>query len=992
MKSPKLIFIFSIIFLSSSLLVFSTSISKEKEENEANDKLIQKMQTISAKYRDLLYLILDKNNVKPGGKLHYRALLINPFTRKLAIRQESMKVSIQDVKGTKIHSENICTTNGSFSGVFVVPQETKGGQYTIKVSSDWESFIHAEANFTVQAFSNPRVIIEIDFSKPGYSEGDQVQVMAEMKRAEGDIPVGSEVSATLTWNGEVEWEQSTVLEEKEGGKKKFSFKIPENKKGGDAVFTVRVLDKGVAESKSRTVPIVSTEQDIQVKFFPEGGRLVQGVSNTVFFEALSSSNDPLSIEGEIVANKEDGERIARCATRHEGRGKFSFVPVKGVSYFLRVTRPSLSLLIPLPKVEEQGVVLHVDHSIFSHDSLLSASLSNVGAGADSFKVCVFKKEEELSCRKLALQDKQTHAIELTLPSRAQGVLRIIACENIFSNSTQKFWFPVAERLVFRNPKQDVQVTVHCEGKESAITTASQVNCTIKTLDPQSDLPVSSYVSLFVVDDSVTSMEEKRKRRLSLAEKVLLEDEVSHLEDSGAYVEERNMDLLLGTQGWRLLAFSNLTDFLRQFEWKGERMSAYSLSMEEEVLLGQPERAFGRGFQPMLERANVMEGMVAKNFGRVAREKSGVGSILNLMTSFGVFRKESEKVKEGEDVEFHDRENFAETLFSNFLSTDSNGTASFSFTASDSITSFRVFADTILSPSVLSSSEGAHMASNFSTVFSVKNLFYVEPKLPTFVVEGDKLVVPISVFCETDEANSLKMAISTSPQLEVESFSVNSQIGGENKRKRQLCNLTVKNAQEKTANLIVHAAAGKHEDRVKREVKVFERGFPQNSHSSSLLESGEKSTFRVKLPEQFSSLNTSAKVFLKPTSLIFSAIESLISQPYGCFEQTSATMFPMIMAYRLLREKNTQSSLLEKASKFLHEGYKKLEGFEVKGGGFEWFGRSPAHEALTAYGILEVRKFAVEIFLCKLNFFFSLWNLGKCTLEWMSRWWRERGSG
>lgn len=28
------------------------------------------------------------------------------------------------------------------------------------------------------------------------------------------------------------------------------------------------------------------------------------------------------------------------------------------------------------------------------------------------------------------------------------------------------------------------------------------------------------------------------------------------------------------------------------------------------------------------------------------------------------------------------------------------------------------------------------------------------------------------------------------------------------------------------------------------------------------------------------------------------------------------------------------------------------GFETQGGGFEWFGGSPAHEALTAYGALE----------------------------------------
>ncbi len=33
-------------------------------------------------------------------------------------------------------------------------------------------------------------------------------------------------------------------------------------------------------------------------------------------------------------------------------------------------------------------------------------------------------------------------------------------------------------------------------------------------------------------------------------------------------------------------------------------------------------------------------------------------------------------------------------------------------------------------------------------------------------------------------------------------------------------------------------------------------------------------------------------------------------------------------------------------------YAKLAAFESPGGGFEWFGGSPAHEALTAYGLMQ----------------------------------------
>ena len=37
---------------------------------------------------------------------------------------------------------------------------------------------------------------------------------------------------------------------------------------------------------------------------------------------------------------------------------------------------------------------------------------------------------------------------------------------------------------------------------------------------------------------------------------------------------------------------------------------------------------------------------------------------------------------------------------------------------------------------------------------------------------------------------------------------------------------------------------------------------------------------------------------------------------------------------------------------IEKGYKRLIGFETSENGFEWFGHAPAHEALTAYGLLE----------------------------------------
>ena len=47
----------------------------------------------------------------------------------------------------------------------------------------------------------------------------------------------------------------------------------------------------------------------------------------------------------------------------------------------------------------------------------------------------------------------------------------------------------------------------------------------------------------------------------------------------------------------------------------------------------------------------------------------------------------------------------------------------------------------------------------------------------------------------------------------------------------------------------------------------------------------------------------------------------------------------------------------RARELLKDGYQRLAGYEVDGGGFDWFGDAPAHEVLTAYGLMEFTEMA-----------------------------------
>ena len=107
-----------------------------------------------------------------------------------------------------------------------------------------------------------------------------------------------------------------------------------------------------------------------------------------------------------------------------------------------------------------------------------------------------------------------------------------------------------------------------------------------------------------------------------------------------------------------------------------------------------------------------------------------------------------------------------------------------------------------------------------------------------------------------------------------------------------------------------------------------------------------------------------KLFAKPLDNILDAMDSLIRQPYGCFEQTSSVTYPMVMALQLLNELEqslTEDEAIERVQEMkaeiiekLREGYDRLVGFETTSKGYEWFGTAPGHEALTGYGLAQFR--------------------------------------
>ncbi len=96
-----------------------------------------------------------------------------------------------------------------------------------------------------------------------------------------------------------------------------------------------------------------------------------------------------------------------------------------------------------------------------------------------------------------------------------------------------------------------------------------------------------------------------------------------------------------------------------------------------------------------------------------------------------------------------------------------------------------------------------------------------------------------------------------------------------------------------------------------------------------------------------------KVYPGVFSQLVEGMDAIFQMPYGCFEQTSSTTYPNVLALDYLEKTGQETPEIRfKAEQYINLGYQRLTTFEVEGGGFSLFGDAPADRMLTAYGLME----------------------------------------
>ena len=310
---------------------------------------------------------------------------------------------------------------------------------------------------------------------------------------------------------------------------------------------------------------------------------------------------------------------------------------------------------------------------------------------------------------------------------------------------------------------------------------------------------------------------------------------------------------------------------------------------------------------------------------------------------GVASERAAKEGAPEAQQIRIRQFFPETLlFVPQLITDERGRASLNIAMADSITTWRLTA--------IASTIGGLLGSTTSALRVFQD-FFVDIDLPVSLTQGDEVSIPVAIYNYLKEAQAVHLRLSVEDWFEPLS-SVEQTV------KMQPGDVGVVRFPIRVKALGMHtltviARGEKMSDAIKRSVLVMPNGKEVWMTINDTLKGSMRKV--VKIPPQAidGSSTILVRIYGGGFSQVVDGLDKLLRMPFGCFEQTSSVTYPNVLVLNYMkRTKQINPELQMKAEQFINLGYQRLLTFEVKGGGFSWFGNPPAHEVLTAYGLME----------------------------------------
>ncbi|MFL5341571.1 MAG: alpha-2-macroglobulin family protein [Gemmataceae bacterium] len=542
--------------------------------------------------RYVTHLATDKPMYKPGETVYLRSLTLNRATMQPPAEDFQIAFTLTSPQGAKVWNQTGETRlqtagkdgqrrpvlgpdgkplRGVGAAQFVIPESAEGGEYVLSVQEFSSRFPEEKRKFLVNKYTPDRLIKELDFTRKSYGPGEEVVAVCKVSSEAGPM-AGLQPRVSAQVDG-VQISATALGVTDATGAVRVRAQLPTEMEHGRGSITVSFNDGGNEEAIVRPIPI--SLKKIFIEYFAEGGDLVAGVPNRVYFQAKTTADKPAELKARLVDSK--GWAVANdIVTLHDdaepganqGMGVFSFEPKAGETYLLKIDEPAgIEAVGKFPAVKADGVSLSVPTGVTGGAEPIKVELYGSGRPRNLL-VGAYCRGRLLDQQRVRTEPGQKATVELKADDTLGGVVRVTAFEEKAGDAGHTLFEPRAERLVFRRTAKKVQVSVQPD--KSRYAPGDAVTLTVSATD-EAGKPAAAVVNLSVVNQSVVTMADEKTFRnvnthFALIGEVRKPEDLEHADFLLNETHPRAaaaLDLLLGVQGWRRFAEQNPQKFREQ---------------------------------------------------------------------------------------------------------------------------------------------------------------------------------------------------------------------------------------------------------------------------------------------------------------------------------------------------------------------------------------------------------------------------------------------
>lgn len=488
-----------------------------------------------------VYVETDRPDYLAGDTIWFSAFVLDNLHMDSTFLSKILYVDLINGENKLEKHIKLIISNGRTHGDLALKKDLKNGIYRLRAYTQYmrnfQSEYLFEKDITVHQ-SNINNLIAVNPVINKNIDGDSVELYIqtilpdEYKTQEKQLEVFVRLNDTLS--------VKKIFTFKKDLNGSMGFFVPSSLSCSFVDIKLTLSDWAVISTQRLSIQLKS---GINLQFFPESGKLVNGIETVIACKAVDIKGNPTKFNADII--DENQNRVIYISGDESGVGKFLFTPQGNHSYKALLTLSGNKYVFNLPVTEPKGYVLN-----FNADSGEILIKNNQNSFKTRHYLLVSARGVVYASIETKL-DTKTLKVHLPLELYPKGIVQITLFDSLFR--------PLAERLVFNN-RQDKKMLIHVETDKKDYGQRERVNLTINVTDAAGN-PVVSSLSMSVVDiaksDSIINSANIESYLYLTSElKGKVDYKLLNLADT-TLSGKRNIDLVMMTQGWRNFLWNSI---------------------------------------------------------------------------------------------------------------------------------------------------------------------------------------------------------------------------------------------------------------------------------------------------------------------------------------------------------------------------------------------------------------------------------------------------